>query len=194
MLFNKHSHLTGRHAFLSASNNAWTNYDEEKLERVFSTSQAAKRGSELHDFARMAIYLGERLPAKKRTLNLYVNESISFGMTPELTLYYSDNAFGTTDALSFRRYRGKYDGKYVLRISDLKTGVTHVSPRQLEVYGAFFCLEYKFDPHDILIELRIYQNNEVQVFDADPYVIKNLMETIIAFDKRINFMKMEGLS
>jgi Protein of unknown function (DUF2800) len=186
MIFNTHSQLVGKHAFLSASKYHWTNYDDEKLDRVFLTALAAQRGTELHAFAHEAIRLGIKLPRSSKTLNMYVNDAIGYRMTPEQILYYSDNAFGTADAISFRRD--------VLRISDLKTGVIPASERQLEIYAALFCLEYRVKPFDFAIELRIYQNDEIQVFDADPDVIVHIMDKIITFDKRIDQIKKEALA
>lgn len=186
MLFNKHSELEGHHAFLSPSKYHWINYDEEKLERVFTAKMAAHRGTELHQFALDAIRLGVKLPKSAKTLHLYVNDAIGYRMTPEQLLVYSPNAFGTADTISFRRNK--------LRIHDLKTGVTPCSVHQLEVYAALFCLEYRFKPMDIQIELRIYQNDEVQVYDGDPDVITHIMDKIITFDKRINDLKLEAMS
>ena len=184
MLFNKHSDLVGLHAFLSASKYHWINYDEEKVDRVFTASMAARRGTELHAFAHEAIRLGVKLPKSTRTLHLYVNDAIGYRMTPEVILFYSENAFGTADVISFRRN--------VLRIHDLKTGITPTSVHQLEVYAALFCLEYKFLPHNITIELRIYQSNEVQIFETDPDIIAHIMDRIKTFDKRIAALRMEA--
>lgn len=186
MLFNTHSQLVGRHAFLSASKYAWTNYDDEKLDRVFLASLAAQRGTELHAFAHEAIRLGIKLPRVPKTLNMYVNDAIGFRMTPEQILYYSDNCFGTADAISFRRG--------VLRISDLKTGVRPVSERQLEVYAALFCLEYRMKPFEIEIELRVYQNDEVQIYVVDADVITHIMDKVVTFDQRIEAIRMEASS
>ena len=58
MNFNRHSELNGRHAFLSASKYHWVNYSDEKLETVYATALAAKKGTELHNFAAEAIRLG----------------------------------------------------------------------------------------------------------------------------------------
>ena len=185
MLFNTHSNLRGTHAFLSPSNYHWINYDEDKLDRVFLASMAAKRGTELHAFAHEAIRLGIKLPSTKSTLNLYVNDAIGYRMTPEQILYYSDNCYGSPDTISFRRQ--------VLRIHDLKTGVIEASVHQLEVYAALFCLEYNVSPLAIKIELRIYQSNEVRIYDADPDVIMHIMDRIKMFDKRINAMRLEAL-
>lgn len=186
MLFNPHYNLRDKHAFLSASKPAWTNYDEDKLDRVFLSSLAAQRGTELHAFAKEAIRLGIKLPRSANTLNIYVNDAIGYRMVPEQILVYSDNCFGTADTIGFRNN--------LLRIHDLKTGQHVASERQLEVYAALFCLEYRMSPLEIKIELRIYQNNEVSVFDPDPDTILHIMDKIVTFDKRINEIRMEALS
>lgn len=183
MNFNVHSNLAGHHAFLSPSNNAWVNYEEDKLDRVFFSSEEAKRGTQYHLFAQMAISLRVRQVSNRRSLNQYINDAIGFRMTPEQTLYYSENVFGTADAIGFEND--------MLRIHDLKMGKHAASPRQLEVYAALFCLEYHHSPKNIGIELRIYQNNEVEVIVADPAQIIYIMEKIKAFDKRIRFLRME---
>lgn len=184
MNFTKHLNLAGQHALLSPSDYHWVNYTEEKLDRVFFTRMAARRGTELHAFAHEAIRLGIRLPDDQKTLNNYINDAIGFRMDPEVTLFYSENCFGTADCIAFRRN--------TLRIHDLKTGVTPASMHQLEVYVALFCLEYRFKPFEIEIELRIYQNDEVQVYIPDPDDIFHIMDRIVTFDKRIKMLKMEA--
>jgi hypothetical protein len=186
MLFNTHSELAGQHAFLSPSKYHWINYDEEKLVRVFTARMASQRGTDLHNFALEAIRLGVKLPKSPKTLHLYVNDAIGFRMKPEQILYYSPNAFGTADTISFRRNK--------LRIHDLKTGLHPCSVHQLEVYAALFCLEYKFKPMQIKMELRIYQNNEVQMYEPDPDEITHIMDKIVTFDKRINELRLEAMS
>jgi hypothetical protein len=104
-------------------------------------------------------------------------------MTCEQVLYYSENCFGTADTICFR-YK-------TLRIHDLKTGVWPASVHQLEIYAALFCLEYGIDPFDIKMELRIYQSNEVIVYDADPEDITFIMGRIQEFDKLITHKKLE---
>ena len=183
MIFHSHYNLVGQHAFLSASQHAWTNYDEEKLDQRFITAMAAKKGTELHEFASQAIKLGIKLPRTSTTLNMYVNDAIGFRMTPEQVLYYSENCFGTADAISFRKNK--------LRVHDLKTGINPTSVRQLEVYAALFCLEYKIKPFDISMEFRIYQNDEIKAYDGEPDIIFHIMDKIVTFDKRINALKME---
>lgn len=145
---------------------------------------AARRGTELHAFAHEAIRLGIKLPRGTKSLNAYVNDAIGFRMSSEQILYYSDNCFGTVDTISFR--------KNCLRIHDLKTGVAPTSERQLEVYAALFCLEYRFNPFDIEIELRIYQSDEVRVYVGEPDTIHHIMDRIKVFDKRIEEIKSES--
>jgi uncharacterized protein DUF2800 len=114
---------------------------------------------------------------------MYVNDALGFRMEPEQTLFYSNNCFGTADAISFRRNK--------LRVHDLKTGITQTSEHQLEVYVALFCLEYGFKPVDIEVEMRIYQNDEIRVYIGDPDVITHIMDRIVTFDRRIQEMKGE---
>lgn len=184
MRFNEHSNLSGTHALLSPSTYSWVNYDEEHLDRRIVTAFAARRGSELHDFAHHAIKLGIKLPDTTQTLNAYVNDAIGFRMSSELTLFYSLNCYGTADALSFRHNK--------LRIHDLKTGITPAKVTQLEIYAALFCLEYGFKPMDIEIELRLYQNDEVLIYIGDPITIINIMDKIVVFDRRIEELRMEA--
>lgn len=185
MIFNIHSDLKGQHSFLSPSQHAWINYDEEKLEQFFNNRQAAKRGTELHEFAMNAIRLRIRLARSQQTLNMYINDAIGFRMIPEQVLFYSYNAFGTADAISFR--------KDFLRIHDLKTGASPTSMSQLLIYMAYFCLEYRIKPFDIQAELRIYQNDYIQVMTPDPDEVTHIMDRVVHFDKRIEEMKAEAI-
>lgn len=181
MNFLKHSNLSGQHAFLGASNYHWIGYDDEKLITAYTNWQATQRGTKLHAFAAQCIELGQKLPQSRKTLNMYVNDAIGYKMTPEQILYFSNNCFGTADAISFRRDK--------LRIHDLKTGVTPARMEQLIIYNALFCLEYKIKPSDIESELRIYQSNDVIIFEPAPEDIVPVMDKIITFDKIINELK-----
>ena len=183
MNFNKHSELAGLHAFLAPSRPHWLNYSEDKLDRVFTTQQAAARGDRLHKLAHSLIDERVRLPEEPKTLNMYVNDGIGFRMKTEVPLFYSVNAFGHADTISFR--------KMTLRISDLKTGVHEAKVKQLEIYAALFCLEYRESPFDIEMELRIYQNNLCREYIGDPDTIFRIMERIKEFDKRINLLREE---
>ena len=181
MNFNSRFALAGQHAFLSPSNYHWINYTDQKLEARFYSAQAARKGTELHEFAHKAIELKIRMPRSQKTLNMYINDAIGFKMQPEQILYYSDNCFGTADTISFN--------KRLLRIHDLKNGITATSSHQLEVYAALFCLEYNYSPYDIDMDLRIYQNDEIRSYSPDPSIIERIMDTIIIFDARIEFLK-----
>lgn len=183
MNFNPHSALQGKHAFLSPSTYHWINYDEQKLDARWSLARAAVKGTSLHALAHEAIRLGVKLSTANKTLSMYVADAIGYKMSCEQPLYYSDNCFGTPDTMSFRRN--------MLRIHDLKTGLARASEKQLEVYAALFCLEYGMSPFEINIELRIYQNDVVHVFDPDPSDIIHIMQQIIHFDRRIQQLKEE---
>jgi hypothetical protein len=186
MIFNNHSNLEGRHAFLGASKYHWINYDDNKLIETYSNDLAKERGTALHDLASRCIKLNQRLPKTSQTLNLFVNDAIGYKMQSEQPLYFSENCFGTADAISFR--------KNILRIHDLKTGETPAHMEQLYIYNALFCLEYHLDPHDFQTELRIYQNNEVRCEEPDPEVILGIEEKIKRFDKIIRDIQMkEGI-
>ena len=183
MRFNSHSALEGKHAFLSPSQYHWVNYTEEKLFNRYNNYLMAERGTRLHELAKECILLGVKLPKNQNTLNMYVNDAIGYGLTPEQPLYFSENCFGTADAIGF--------SKNTLRIHDLKTGVTPASMTQLEVYAALFCLEYDVNPKDINMELRIYQSNEVLVHAPEIDDIFPIMDKIIYFDRFIEDLKDE---
>jgi hypothetical protein len=184
MIFNSHSNLAGQHAFLSASKYHWINYDTEKLSEVYVNMQAAKRGVELHAFAHQAVNLGIKLPRNNKTLNMYVNDAIGYRMTTEQILYYSPNCFGTPDTIAF--------SKNLLRIHDLKTGLISGSMHQPEVYAALFCLEYGFKPGNIDMELRLYQNDEIEISVPEVDTIAHIMSKIISFDHVIEVLNGEG--
>lgn len=187
MTLKNYSHLEGKHAFLSPSKYHWINYDESKLTSVYLKYMAAQRGTELHALAKQCIRLGVKMPDDDQTLNLYVNDAIRDGMTPEQTLYYSDNCFGTADTISFD------DCELVLRISDLKTGESKTSMSQLKVYAAIFCLEYGYDPRDLSkIVLKIYQSNKAEICVPMPNEIYQIMEKIVHFDNVIEMIKKEA--
>ena len=183
MQWNKHYSLEGKHAFLSASQYHWLNYDDDKLIDRYLNFKATQRGTELHALAAQHIKLGIKMPKTKKTLDQYINDAIGFGMDPEVLLYFSDNCFGTADAISFK--------KNFLRIHDLKTGVTPASIKQLEIYAALFCLEYQIEPGNIDMELRLYQNNEVIITNPEADDIFPIMDRIISFDKVIERIKSE---
>jgi len=181
VIFNSHSDLQGKHAFLSPSGYHWLNYTDQKLEARFISMSAARRGSDLHALAHEAIRLQVKLSRANLALSTYVNDAIGYKMNCEQPLYFSPNCFGTADTIAFRRSK--------LRIHDLKTGIGTASFKQLEVYAAIFCLEYQVDPYEIEIELRIYQGDDIRVSIPDPDVIADIMDKIVEFDAQIEAMK-----
>ena len=183
MNFNKHSNLLGMHAFLGASKYSWINYDSDHLKMAWRNSIAIKRGTELHDLAAKCIRLNQRLPRSDKTLNMYVNDAIGYKMTPEQPLFYSENCFGTCDAISFR--------KNFLRIHDLKTGVAPAHMEQLLIYASLFCLEYGMKPSNIETELRIYQSDEIIGYIPEPEELVHIMDKIVYFDNLIKELKAE---
>lgn len=185
MNFNKHSDLIGQHAFLGASKYHWLNYDEDKLIQAYLNNLAIQKGTEFHDLACRLIKLGVKLPRSKSTLNMYVNDAISYCLTPEQPLYFSRNCFGTADTISFN------EKNRFLRIHDLKTGVTPAHMEQLEIYAALFCLEYHMQPVDIGMELRIYQNNDILTHSPKSEDIKHIMQKIVVFDAKIEKLRSE---
>lgn len=186
MNFNKHSDLEGQHAFLSASNYHWINKDEDGLAQHYITQQARIRGTRLHELADELITLGEKLPKSNKTLNMYVNDAIGYKMESEKILFYSFNCYGTTDTILYK--------DEVLRIHDLKTGFTKASFIQLRIYTALFCLEYDVNPNDIVVKLRIYQNDSIMKDYPEPEEIMYIMSKIINSDKIINELRMGGIN
>lgn len=183
MNFLKHSDLEGQHAFLGASKYHWINYDEAKIAESYTSFLAKEKGTKLHDFAAQCIKLGQKLPRSQKTLNMYVNDAIGFKMIPEQILYYSENCFGTADAISFRNG--------LLRIHDLKTGVIPAKMEQLMIYAALFCLEYRTKPSEIEMEIRLYQADQVLVHNPSYDEIDPIIDKIIRFDKIITKIKSE---
>ena len=188
MNYNKHSNLEGQHAFLGASKYHWINYDEDKLMESYSSFMAAQKGTELHEFAAQCIRLRQKLPKSQKTLNMYVNDAIGYRMIPEQILYYSDNCFGTADAISSLDQVAKTG---FLRIHDYKSGVTPAKMEQLKIYAALFCLEYKFKPVDLDMELRLYQSDQILYHKPPAEEIVPIIDKIITFDKIITRLKLE---
>lgn len=207
MDWHRHSAIEGQHAFLGASKYHWINYDSDKLFERFSSSYIPTIGTILHSLAKSLIDKKVKLTkADKKVVLLrllengvprsvinmdfiyenlmnYVNDCIGFGMDTEVTLMYSEYAFGTADAINFR--------DDVLRIHDLKTGAAMAHIEQLYIYAALFCLEYRKKPGEIKIYLSIYQDGEVFEEDPDVEVIAQIMDKIITFDKAIRKFKGE---
>ena len=153
------------------------------MAEAYARYLAVQKGTVLHDFAAQCIRLGQKLPRSQKTLNMYVNDAIGFKMTPEQILFYSENCFGTADAISFRNG--------YLRIHDLKTGLVPAKMEQLMIYAALFCLEYKVKPAEIDMELRLYQSDDILVHNPVADEILPIIDKIISFDKIITKIKSE---
>ena len=184
MRFNNHYNLSGLHAPFTASQSSWLRYDDDKAKEAYERKKSAERGTRLHAWAKETIDLGIKQPRSKKTIYEYVNDAIGFKMSTEVVLFYSDRFFGTADAICFREDRKT--GRYVLRIHDLKTGVVGDPDKhfeQLKVYAALFCLEYGIKPGNITTELRIYQNNEINIWQPSVDEIAPVIDKIVTFDK-----------
>ena len=209
MNYNKHSDLEGKHAFLGASRSSWLNKDKDQLLVAYSRQYITEIGTALHDIARKHIKHGFKLTkgSKKEIMlsliedyhipgiaidlgidydfvfdNLvnYINDAIGYRMIPEQILYYSENSFGTADAIT--SLDSTFKNK-LLRIHDLKTGTTPAHIEQLLIYAALFCLEYNTKPNEIYFELRIYQGCEIIEYKPEVDEILPIMDKIITADK-----------
>ena len=207
MNFINHTDLKGKHALLAPSQPHWLNYSEDDLYKKFVSTYAQSMGTLLHDLAETLIRNSIKLKKTDKTVVLvhllkndipraaididriynnfmnYVNDAIGFKLTPEQPLVYSEYCFGTADAISFRNN--------LLRIHDYKSGTLPAKMEQLMVYAALFCLEYKFKPGEIEMELRIYQNDEIIFHNPTADDIAPIMDTIVHSDKMIREMNGE---
>lgn len=184
--WNDHWNKDGKHSFLSPSKYHWINYTPEKLIEAFGRHQSAARGTKLHRLAQIHIEEGIKMPNNRTSLAAFVNDSIGFRMSAEKVLVYSDNCFGTADSISFR--------DNLLRIFDLKTGVSPGNLSQLVVYSAIFCLEYRVDPNKIEFELKIYHNDiETHWFSKQDPTLKmevyRVMGVIQSYDEIVENIK-----
>jgi hypothetical protein len=174
-----YSHLSNTHSFLSPSKHYWLNYDNEKLIETFRNHKRAALGTRLHSLAAELITLARIQPQTSEAFNSFVNDAIGFGMKAEVLLYYSPRCYGTADAISYQ--------KGVLRVHDLKTGLNPVSPgaiKQPLIYAALFCLDYTVDPSDMdLVNLRIYQNEEVMEYEPSRQELERVVKRIIDADR-----------
>lgn len=213
MNFNRHFAQEGKHAILSASSWRWINDDKDSLVKRITSSYAQSIGTILHGLAyrhikyriKMNKYdkknvmlelLSNGIPGividsidfdrMFENLMAYVNDGVGFKLSPEVVLYYSDNFFGTADAIGFN------ENDRILRIHDYKSGVIPAHIEQLEIYAALFCLEYRFKPHEIDTHLQIYQGADVLYHNPEPGEIKEIIDKIVEYDKFLNQIRLEG--
>lgn len=204
MIYNKHSELEGKHAFLGASKYTWLEWDDETLIERLKASYAAPIGTIVHDIAARMIRRKHYVTNAERavleweledkgvptwlisvddffeTFKMYVNDAISFDMEPEVVLKFSDNAFGTTDSVTYNPV-----SKF-LRIHDLKTGSTPAHMEQLLIYAVLFCTENKIKFTDIRIELRIYQDGEIIFYNPTAEELTPISDRMVYCNKLIS--------
>lgn len=182
--FRDHGSLEGTHAYLSASQHAWLNYDDDRLREIYQNQLMKIRGTQLHAFAERANKLGITMPRNHKTINEFINDGLAYDMQSEVLLYYSQYCYGTADLIGFDTK------KNLLRIFDLKTGRIPVNEfGQLHIYAALFCLEYGYSPKHLKFDFRLYQNDEIKIEeDPDPEEIQSIMDLIQHFDQIIRDM------
>lgn len=207
MDFINHKDLVGKHALLAPSQPYWLDYSADKLYQKYLSNYSQTIGTLLHELAETLIKNRIKLKKTDKTVVLvhllendipraaididriysnfvnYVNDAIGFQLTPEQPLVYSEYCFGTADAISFRNN--------LLRIHDYKSGTTPAKMEQLMIYAALFCLEYRYKPGEIEMELRIYQNDEILYHKPTADEIAPIMDKIIHSDKMIREMNEE---
>lgn len=197
--WNNHDKLAGKHSVLSPSAISWLYYDEpQKLIDRYVSAHATEVGTILHEYAEKHIRYGIRLKKSDASdiifylkdhgipngtydidrilpnIIEYVNDAIGFRMEPEVILYYSDNCFGTADAISFF--------KNTLRIHDYKSGVSTPHIEQLRIYAALAVIEYGLDLKDINIELSIYHADGKISETSEKEEIQKVIDKIIESD------------
>lgn len=207
MRWNDHSRLVGTHAFLSASKPTWRKKSDEELIEAKINSYAQSIGTMLHAYAADCVKFREKLRKTDMrgarldllrhgipeytidiqrmwpTVMNYVNDAIGYGLDPEIVLYYSPECYGTADAINL-------DGE-ILRIHDLKTGTTPAKMDQLLVYAGLFYLEYGIKPENTRSELRIYQTDEIIVYEPDLDEIREVMMDIVDKNRVVQSLNQE---
>lgn len=197
VMWNKHTELEGKHAFMGASQYRWLNWDDQTFQERYYGQYSQIIGTTLHALAHDCILSRTKISKHdKHLIELYlfkayvpkdaydaeailpnlmnfVNDAIGFRMSSEILLYYSNNCFGTADSIICD------DKQKELRIHDYKSGITPAHMEQLEIYAALYYLEYKKKPQDYKTILRIYQNGEIMEFIPDPMDIEEIMKRIV---------------
>ena len=115
------------------------------------------------------------------TIKNYINDCVGLKMETEVLIDFTDNFFGTADALRF-------DDKG-LKIFDLKTGSMPAKIEQPLIYASLYLLKNRLDPKNVPVELRIYQNNDILRAIPSPDELVPVMNTIIHFDKLMDDLK-----
>lgn len=205
MIWNDHRKFEGSHAFLSASKSGWLGKTDEELLEAYTNSFSQSIGTMMHAYAADAIRFREKLRKSDSngakfdlmrrgipeyaidiqaffpTVMRYVNDSIGMNMDPEILLFYSDLCYGTADAI-------QATGDH-LQIHDLKTGVTPAKIDQLKIYAGVFFLEYGRKPERMRTQLRIYQCDDVAIYEPEPEELREVMDAIVSKDQTLQKLK-----
>ena len=156
-------------------------------EYIFKKYYIEKLGEVSRDGKRILYHFNKSLkqnPEWLDSIRRYINDSIGFRMYPEVVLFFNNDFFGCADALIFN------EKERLLRIHDLKTGVSVVHIEQLMGYAALFCLEQHMDPSSIEYELRIYQGNDILIATPTGADVKPFVDWYLAADAEL--VKFEG--
>lgn len=219
MSFPQFSHRPGEHAPFSPSSPSWLNYDDEQLIASYQNKHRTELGTEIHEWASVQIKLANKVSSARElskslktyiykkyekatdyrdmllynlrylpvetynTVKQFINDCIACHMESEEEVGYSERFWGTTDAIKF------HNG--LLQVFDLKTGSTPAKPEQLYIYAALYCLQHNVNPFEIMIEVRIYQNDDIFFDHPDQKFILDVMDNIIHKNKVLN--KFEGV-
>ncbi len=210
MYFNDHHEFEGKHAFLGASQYHWMDWNDEILKQRWINSFAQDIGTIIHELASTCIK--KKIKLNESDVNLviitllkngipmnvfnphrilanlmnFVNDCIDENMLSEVILFYSELAFGTTDAIKFDEI------KKILKIKDYKNGRVPAKMNQLLIYAALFCLEYDKNPNDFTTELSIYQNEDVVTYFPSANEIQAYMDKIRDTELKVRDIK-EGV-
>lgn len=192
------------HALFGGSQHAYINWDVNdipaKTDQKIKAFYAAAIGTIIHKKAELYIKKKKRVTKTKAEVIItdallsenipthlikpalysenfvnYVNDGIGFDMMTEQKLFpFNDSNFfyGTADAIQF------YPKDRLLRIHDLKTGMSPVSMDQLILYECFFLMQYEMNPSNITSELRIYQGGDIQIAKPEPHDLLPVIDKI----------------
>lgn len=202
----------GEHALFSPSQMSWINDSTENdVYERYSRGLAKDIGTIIHGVAKKCISTKTRLSNESARSLIrmelldkgipeycfneetladnflgYLNDTLDHNMRAEQELYYSEWCYGTADAISV--------DNYILRINDLKTGITPAKFLQLEIYAALFFLDLskvyrELTPDNCEIELRIFQGGEVLEEFPSADVIVPIMDSIIWHSETMDKLK-----
>lgn len=218
MSFPQFSHRPGDHAPFSPSSPSWLNYDDEMVINSYQNKHKSELGTEIHEWSSIQIKLGNKISNAREvsksvktfiykkyekapdyrdmlifnlrylptevygTVKKFVNDSIVEHMESEQEVGYSEKFWGTSDAIKYKNG--------LLQVFDLKTGTSQAKPEQLYIYAALYCLQHTVNPFENLIEIRLYQNDDVYIENPDPKLIMDIMDKIVHLNKVLT--KFEG--